>query len=64
MEYISINEEIAEKAAFLKRKYAVRLPDSLQVATAWHKNASTFITNDKKLKQITEVQVNLLSEQS
>ncbi|MDQ3098376.1 MAG: PIN domain-containing protein [bacterium] len=61
VEFLPLTEEIAEKAAYIKRKYVVRLPDAIQLATAWSKNATEFITNDKKLKRITEVSIKLLS---
>lgn len=56
-----VNKEIAVKAADLRRKYTIRLPDAIQIATAIYAKAQTFITNDKRLKKCKELDILLLS---
>lgn len=59
---ISMTHEIAEKAAIIRAKYNLRTPDCIQAATAIVNNADLLITNDKKWKRITEVDVVILDE--
>lgn len=56
-----VNKEIAVKAADLRRKYTIRLPDAIQIATAIYAKAQAFITNDKRLKKCKELDILLLS---
>jgi predicted nucleic acid-binding protein len=50
-----VSNEIADKAAELRAKYKIRTPDAVQVATALHGEASIYLTNDKSLKKIQEI---------
>jgi predicted nucleic acid-binding protein len=60
---ISINEEIALEAAKLRGKYkSLKGMDSLQVASAIKGGCNKFISNDRKLKQITEINVELVED--
>lgn len=56
-----VNKEIAVKAADLRRKYTIRLPDAIQIATVIYAKAQAFITNDKRLKKCKELDILLLS---
>lgn len=59
---IPVDAEIAELAADLRARYALRTPDALQVATALHAGATAFLTNDSRLKAVRELEVILLDE--
>jgi predicted nucleic acid-binding protein len=59
---ISIDEKLAEAAALIRARYAVRLPDALQVAAAIHGEATLFLTNDKRVKKVDAIEVLILSE--
>jgi predicted nucleic acid-binding protein len=60
---ISINEEIALEAAKLRGKYkSLKGMDSLQVASAIKGGCNKFISNDRKLKQITEINIELVED--
>lgn len=52
-----VSNEIADKAAELRAKYKIRTPDAIQVATALHGEASIYLTNDKNLKKIQEIDI-------
>ncbi len=54
---VPVSNEIADKAAELRARYRVRTPDAIQVATAIQGKASMFLTNDKTLKKIREIDV-------
>jgi len=58
---LDIDHNLAVEAARLRRKYRIRLPDSVQLATALSSKAQAFITNDEKLKKLKELSVILLS---
>jgi len=53
---------ISIKAAQLKASYNLKLPDALQVATAIVTGCDSFLTNDKKLSRISELQILVISD--
>lgn len=52
----------SKKAAELRAAYSLKTPDAIQLATSIYKNADFFFTNDKKLKQVKEIEVRTLQE--
>ena len=58
----AIDEKLAEAAALIRARYAIRLPDALQVAAAIQGEATLFLTNDKRVKKIDAVEVLVLTE--
>ena len=60
-DFKNVDISIAKIVAILRAKYKfLKTPDALQIATAIHYNCDKFITNDKKLKQISEIDVVLI----
>jgi predicted nucleic acid-binding protein len=59
---VAIDEKLAEVAALVRARHAIRLPDALQVAAAIQGEATLFITNDKRLKNVDGIEVLVLSE--
>jgi predicted nucleic acid-binding protein len=59
---VAIDEELAEAAALIRARHAIRLPDALQIAAAIQGEATLFITNDKRLKKAHGVEVLVLSD--
>ena len=58
-----VDERIAKKAYQLRAKYQfLKGMDSIQIATAILSNCDEFVTNDKKLKKITEIAVIIIEE--
>lgn len=55
--FIPIEMEICRKAAQLRAKYNIKTPDSIHLATALHSNADIFLTEDKSLKRIKELNI-------
>lgn len=53
---VSLDTTIAEKTIQLRRKYSLKMPDAVILASAWE-CAAVLITNDKQLFKISEVQV-------
>lgn len=58
-----ISEQIAEFAAKIRAKYPdIKLADAFQLAACLDCNCNEFLTNDKQLKQVSEVNVIYLSD--
>lgn len=62
IEIIDINNALSVKAAELRAKYNLRTPDAIQIATAIENNAAYFLTNDIRIRQVSEISTVLLSE--
>lgn len=57
-----IDQPVARQAAELRARYNVRLPDSLQLAVALNAGCDAFLTNDRDLKRVTEIDVLVLDD--
>ena len=62
-----LDDQVAEKAAELRAKYygngfKIKTPDAIQIATGILNGAEVFITNDRNLKNVTEIEVAVLDE--
>ncbi len=62
VDFLSIDQPIAERAADLRARYNLPLPDALQVAAAIASGCDGFLTNDAALKRISEIDVLVLDE--
>lgn len=60
---LPINTEIAEKSGELRAKYqSLQAFDAMQLAAAIISDANLFITNDKRLQQINDIDVLVLKD--
>lgn len=60
---VEITAAIAERAGRLRGKYpALKTVDAVQVAAALNIGAGAFLTNDKRLKTVTEIKVFVLKD--
>lgn len=62
MEMINLTPEISEVSAKLRSKSGIRTPDAIQIGTAIHSNAEYFLTNDMRLKTITDISIIVLND--
>jgi len=63
LEIVPINTEILIEAATLRAKNRqIKLPDAIHAATAYVNQCQAFITNDKSLKGIPDIEVIILSD--
>lgn len=60
--FVTIDQTVAEKAAELRARYNLLLPDSFQVAVAMLVGCDGFLTNDAALTRVTEMDVLVLDE--
>lgn len=60
---LPITAEIAERAADLRSRYKIKLPDALQVAAALEAGCDAILTNDgTDLRPVTEIRVLVLDD--
>ena len=62
LDVIGIDGDVARRAAALRAAYNLRPADALQVAACLHAGASAFLTNDRALRRVQELQVLLLDQ--
>ena len=55
-----LNEKIVDLASEFRAQYGISTPDAIHIATAIDAGAKKFITNDKGLKRIKEISIELL----
>lgn len=55
-----INESIVDTASDLRATYGIATPDAIHIATAIDFGAKKFITNDKGLRKVREIIIELL----
>ena len=58
----SIDPIIAEKSAGLRAQYGIKTPDAIQLAVGIENDGTLFVTNDRGLKKIKEIEVIVLEE--
>lgn len=63
IDLIEISADIAESAGKLRGKYpALRAMDAIQLAVALDVGAEAFMTNDRRLKPVTEIDIIVLKD--
>lgn len=58
----AIDRPTAHRAAELRARYRLRPADALQVAACLEQGATAFLTNDRELRRVTELQVLILED--
>ena len=56
------NIDIAHRAAEYRARYGLRTPDAIHVATAVQARAEVFLTNDRRLRRVEEIDVLLVED--
>lgn len=59
---LPVDAVIAERAAELRSRYRMKLPDAIQIAAAIGEHCDAFLTNDRRLAQVTEIRVLVLDD--
>ncbi len=60
--FVVIDQFIAEKAAQLRARYNLTLPDALQAAAALAAGCDAMLTNDPVIRRVTELNVLVLDD--
>ena len=61
LEVVPINRTILRESALLRSTINIRLPDAIHAATAILNGCKTFLTNDKRLEALSDIDVVVLS---
>lgn len=59
---VAIDRSTARRAAEIRARHRLRPADALQVAACLEQGATAFLTNDRELRRVTEIQVLLLED--
>ncbi len=59
---VDVDAGIARRAATLRATYKLRTADAIQVAASLEYGATTFITNDTRLRRVRELEVIVLAD--
>jgi predicted nucleic acid-binding protein len=62
LEWVAPDLAIADAAAGLRATYRLRTPDALQIATALQRSATAFLTNDRELLRVQELEIGLFDQ--
>ncbi len=62
IDFVAIGAAVGQRAAALRVRHGLKLPDALQIATAIGSNCDAFLTNDAELKRVTELRVLVIKE--
>ena len=57
---VPVTAQVAVRAAELRAAYQLRTPDALQIAAALDADCEVFLTNDKKLQRVRDINVLVL----
>lgn len=60
IEVLDVDHEIAIEAVRLRSRYGLRTPDAIHVATGVAAGASAFVTTDRRLSVVREIEVRVL----
>ncbi|MBX2996988.1 MAG: PIN domain-containing protein [Caldilineaceae bacterium] len=62
VQLIHLNTDGYLSAALLRAKYNLRTPDALQLGASIQHGCEVFITNDRRLKRVSEINVLVLAD--
>jgi predicted nucleic acid-binding protein len=60
--WVDVDLATADRAAYLRARYALRTPDAIHLASALQFHADLFLTNDRRLRRVREIPVALVEE--
>lgn len=59
---LSIDAALARRAVLLRATYEIHVPDALQMSAAIEAGATLFVTNDRRLSKIQEIEILLFDD--
>ena len=57
-----IDVALARRAVGLRARHGIHVPDALQVAAALESGATLFVTNDRRLSRVDEIEILLFDD--
>ena len=61
-QFVAMDQDIAQKAAEMRARYNLLLPDAFQAAVAIAAGCDALLTNDRGLQRVTELRVLVLDD--
>lgn len=62
LKLLFLDRDLLRQAAILRATLSIKTPDALQIAAALRENCRTFVTNDRRLPKIPNLQILQLSD--
>lgn len=62
VQMLPVDVAMARRAVTLRSQYGIHVPDALQIAAAMQAEATAFVTNDRRLVKVQEIDVFLLED--
>lgn len=62
LDVVNVDARVARISAELRAAYQLRTPDALQIAACLAYGADAFVTNDRRLRRVTEIDVIMLGD--
>ena len=59
---LPVDTELARMAVALRAAYEIQVPDALQIAAAMESGATVFVTNDRRLNKVQEIEILLFDD--
>jgi predicted nucleic acid-binding protein len=59
---LPIDATLARRAIILRAAYEIHIPDALQISAALEAGATLFVTNDRRLSKIQEIEILLFDD--
>jgi predicted nucleic acid-binding protein len=59
---LPVDAALARRAVILRAQYGIHVPDALQIAAAIEAGATLFVTNDRRLAKVQDLDVLLLDD--
>jgi predicted nucleic acid-binding protein len=59
---LPVDAALARRAVILRAAYEIHVPDALQISAALESGATLFVTNDRRLSKVQEIQILLFDD--
>ena len=59
---LPIDVALARRAVALRAQYGMRVPDAVQIAAALEGGSTLFVTNDRRLRKVREIDMLILND--
>lgn len=60
---VPLTREVVDRAMALRARYGFKTPDAIHLAAAIVGQCDSFLTNDRRLKKCTDIQVEVIANE-